>query len=571
MTAVDRVARAYRRIAATDRPEVWIHLRDQGDALEDARAVDARVAAGEELALVGATVAVKDNIDVAGLPTTAACPAYAYPAASDAPAVARLRRAGAIVLGKTNMDQFATGLVGTRSPYGAVRDARRPELVSGGSSSGSAIAVALGFCDVALGTDTAGSGRVPAAFQGIVGVKPTRGLVPTTGVVPASPTFDCVSVFATGVELARRAAALITGPDATDPASRGWPMDAPLAAPPAARVAVPDPAQLVGLTAGGLTAFAAAGRRVREIGGELIEIDLAPFLEAARLLYDGAFVAERYAAVGAFIAADPARVDPTVAEIVLAAESIPAHRLVADGQALGRLRSTALDQLSGADALLLPTVPTQPTLADVAADPIGVNRALGTYTNFCNLLDLCAIAIPAGEADGRQFGVTLLAAAFRDHVIADLAHRFTGETTTPADLGPDGAGVPSVALFVVGAHMRGEPLNAELTARGGRFLCAARTGPQYRLYRLATTPPKPGLARVDPGSGAPIEGELWALPPAGLAALLASLPAPMTLGRVELSDGPAVGFLCEPVALAGADEITELGGWRAYLARSIQL
>ena len=569
MNAVERVTAAYRALADDDRPEVWIHVRDVDESLADARAVDARVASGEELALAGAIVAVKDNIDVEGLPTTAGCPAFAYRANADALAVSRLRAAGAIVLGKTNMDQFATGLTGTRSPYGAVRDARRPELVAGGSSSGSAVAVALGIADLGLATDTAGSGRVPAAFQGIVGIKPTRGLVPTLGLVPACASLDCVSVLARGVSVAARAIRVMWTPVAgtSTPAGRSWPFDAPLAAPPMPRVAVPRNEQLEGLCEQDLAAFAAATRRVEAIGGELAEVDLTPFTEAASLLYEGAFVAERYAAVGSFVSSHVAQVDPTVGEIVLAAESIPAHALFEDRERLVRLRGTALGQLEGCDALLLPTAPTQPTIADVAADPLGAGRRLGRYTNFCNLLDMCAVALPAGEAGERQFGVTLLAPAFHDEALTDLGRRFAGEGTRRGERRGGAGGPRSVELFVVGAHMSGQPLNAELTGRGGCLVGAVRTAPAYRLFRLATSPPKPGLVRTDPGEGASIEGELWRLPPAGLASLLATLPTPMALGRVQLAGEPeSVGFLCEPAALAGAEEITEFGGWRAFLA-----
>jgi allophanate hydrolase len=570
MTAVERVAAAYRAIAAADRAEVWIHVRDEAAAIADAAAVDARLARGEELAFAGATLAVKDNIDVEGLPTTAGCPAFAYRADTDAPAVARLRAAGAVILGKTNMDQFATGLTGTRSPYGAVRDTRRPELAAGGSSSGSAVAVALGIADLGLATDTAGSGRVPAAFQGIVGVKPTYGLVPTQGIVPACPSLDCVSILARGVGVATGAVAVMSA--GNDPAGRGWPLQAPLAATPMPRVAVARSEQLDGLSEDGLRAFAAAVRRLEAIGAEVVEVDLAPYLEAATLLYDGAFVAERYAAVGAFVAANAAQVDTTVAAIVLGAKSIPAYALFADRRRLDSLRIAALRQFDGCDALMLPTAPRQPTLADVAADPIGVGRRLGTYTNFCNLFDMCAVALPAGGADGRHFGVTLLAPAFHDRALYDLAHRFAGEpAVVPVRSGARGPGArgepPSVELLVVGAHMNGEPLNTELTGRGASMVRAARTAPNYRLYRLATDPPKPGLVRVDPDDGVSIEGELWALPPAGIASLLAALPAPMALGRVQLDDGTeSVGFLCEPFAVTGAEEISAFGGWRGYLA-----
>jgi allophanate hydrolase len=424
--AVERVAAAYRRIAETDRPEVWISLRREAEAAAEAEAVDARVAAGEELPLAGATLAVKDNVDVAGMPTTAACPAYAYTPDRSAVVVERLRAAGAVVLGKTNLDQFATGLVGTRSPYGAVRDARRPEYVSGGSSSGSAVAVALGQVELALGTDTAGSGRVPAAFQGIVGIKPTRGLVPVLGVVPACRTLDCVTVFARDLGAAERAMGVMAGVEADDPLSRARPGDAPVGAPDRPRVAVPDPDALPGLSASAQAAFAAAADALGTAGAELVPLDPAPFLAAGELLYGGAFVAERHAAFGAFVEAHTDEVDPSVAAIVLAAGSISASQLVADGEHRDRFALEARRVFATTDALLLPTVSRQPTIAQVSADPIRENSRLGVYTSCANLLDLCAVAVPAGEADGGQFGISVLAPAFADAVAADVARLLTG-------------------------------------------------------------------------------------------------------------------------------------------------
>jgi allophanate hydrolase len=563
VTAAGRVEEAYERIAEVDRPEVWIALRPVEDALADATAVDRRVDTGEPLPLAGLTLAVKDNIDVAGMPTTAGCPAFAYDPVASAPAVERLVEAGAVALGKTNLDQFATGLVGTRSPYGAVRDARRPEYVSGGSSSGSAVAVALGVVDLALGTDTAGSGRVPAAFQGIVGVKPTRGIVPTDGVVPACRTLDCVTVFARELALSQRA----TGLMATPP-GRAWPGDAPLAAPPGATVAIPK--RLPGVSADGAAAFATAAGRLAGAGAALVEVDLEPFLAAARLLYEGAFVAERYAAVGPFVDAHRADVDPTVGAIIAAAGGVAAHALVSDGERLEGLRADAEAQFAGADALLVPTVPRQPTIAEVAADPVGVNAELGTYTNFANLFDMCGIAVPAGEADGGQFGVTLLGRAFADRLVGDLAAVFAGPSEVFAGSADLAGGPPGVELFVVGAHRAGQPLNWQLTSRGAGLLRTVPTSPEYRLHRLDTNPPKPGLVRAG-DAGAAIEGELWRLPVTGLGDFLAALPAPMALGRVRLADGTEpIGFLCEPAALVDAEDITAFGSWPAYLEAAVR-
>ncbi len=555
-SALDRVREAYRRNAAADRPEIWIDLRPRADAEAEARAVDARTAAGERLPLAGTVVAVKGNIDVAGLPTTAGCPSYGSPAVRDAPAVARLRRAGAVVLGTTNLDQFATGLVGTRSPYGAVRNSRDPERVSGGSSSGSAVAVALGIADVALGTDTAGSGRIPAAFNGIVGLKPTRGLVPTTGVVPACRSLDCVSVFAPDLAGAEAALGVIAGPDPQDPAPRPLPPAVPARRPGPWRVCVPAAEQLGELDPGWAEAFRAVVARLAGAGAEVLPIDLTPFQRAAAMLYEGAFVAERYTAVGAFLAehAGSADLDPTVAAIITAARDIPAHRLFADLAELERLRAEAMRRLGDADALLLPTAPGHPTLAEVAADPVGVNARLGRFTNSTNLLDLCALAVPAGEVGGLPFGVMLVGRALTEDRLGAVARLLPG----PA------AG--AVRLAVAGAHLSGQPLNGQLRSLGGRLARTTVTAPVYRMYALATEPAKPGLVRVA-RDGAAIEVEVWELPAEGLGALAAALPAPMALGQVRLADGTAcTGFLCEPAALASSADITAYGGWRAYLA-----
>jgi allophanate hydrolase len=633
MSAANRVAAAYSAIDAAARPEVWIALRPEADALAEAAALDARLAAGEHLPLAGLVAAVKDNIDVAGLPTTAGAPSYAYQPAVDATAVARLRAAGVIVLGKTNLDQFATGLVGTRSPHGAVRNAVDPARISGGSSSGSAVAVALGLVDLALGTDTAGSGRVPAALNGIVGVKPTRGLVPCTGVVPACRSLDCVTVFARSLTLAQRAVATMSGPDDADPltillglrtGSAGWgqappnpatpitatalttPFTSAAPATPGLRLAIPLPAQLDGLADGWGDAFAAAVARFRAAGCEVIPVDIAPLLEAATLLYGGSFVAERYAAVGAHLAAHQDLIgdtlDPVVSRIIQDSAGHTAIDYFTDRERLDQLAVRAARTLAGFDALLTPTTTAHPTLAEVAADPVGVNSRLGRYTNFANLLDQASLAFPAGTAGGLPFGVMLTGPAGSDAHLAGLAARYD-----QAD----------VALLVVGAHLSGQPLNHELLAAGGSLVGPVGTAPCYRLFALPTSPPKPGLVRVmdqagpsdnagpgqtfgardgagpgqpigardglspvrtpvpaalsassypnGPRGGASIPGELWRLPPAGFARFMGGLAAPMAIGRVGLDDGRAVlGFLCEPAALAGAADITRYGGWRAW-------
>lgn len=559
MTPAERVEAAYDRIQSADRPEIWIHLRHRGEVLAEAARID------PALPLAGLVAAVKDNIDVAGLPTTAGAPTYAYRPETDAPAVARLRAAGAVVLGKTNLDQFATGLVGTRSPYGPVRNAWDPARISGGSSSGSAVAVALGMVDIALGTDTAGSGRVPAALNGIVGVKPTKGLVPVTGVVPACYTLDCVTVFARDLRLARTAAEIVEGPDPADPLSRaGTQLPPPPARP---KVAVPAGRHLHGMADGWRTAFDAAVARLASTGVEITETDITPLLRAAELLYGGAFVAERYAAVGAHLEKHRHLIgtdlDPTVASIVLAGRDRTAADWAADTARLAALGAAGRALLDGCAALLTPTTTWHPRLAEVASDPVGANARMGRFTNFANLLDCASLAVPAGFVDGLPFGVMLTGPAFSDRALAALAERLAG---------------PGIDLFVVGAHLTGQPLNAQLVQAGGTLVSTARTSSGYRLHALATEPPKPGLVRTAahavPGTGAEtgsgatgIEGEIWRLPAAGFGTFTAAVPAPMTIGTVELTDGRQIkGFLVEPYAVEGTPDITHFGGWRAYLA-----
>ena len=418
-TAHELVARRYRLIEEADRPEVWIGLRPRQDVAGDvARALAAR-AAGEHLPLAGTLFAVKNNIDVAGLPTTAACPAFGYEPERDAVVVRRLKEAGAVVLGSTNLDQFATGLVGTRSPYGAVRHAEDPARISGGSSSGSGAAVALGFADFALGTDTAGSGRVPAALHGLYGVKPTKGTVPSTGVVPACRSQDVVTTMARELRLARLAADVMAGVDDGDARSR------PSAAPRPARldrvVGFAEPEQLGELAPGWAEAYAAAVRRFGERGFRTVPVDIEPFLAAAALLYDGAFVAERWTAVGAFVDAHPEDVDPTVGRIVTGARDVPAHQVFADQEFLDGCARRAREVFGALDALVLPTTTSHPTLAEVAADPVGANSRMGRFTNFVNLLDLSALAVPAGRVDGLPFGVQLVGDTFQDDRLVDVA------------------------------------------------------------------------------------------------------------------------------------------------------
>jgi allophanate hydrolase len=417
-TPTGAVERSLAAIAADDRTGIWISVVDEREARAQAAAVEARLAAGEVLPLAGFTLAVKDNIDVAGLPTTAGCPAYAYRPTESAPVVGALQRAGAVVLGKTNLDQFATGLVGTRSPFGPCPNAHWPSLVSGGSSSGSAVAVAAGHVDLALGTDTAGSGRVPAAANGIVGIKPTRGAIPTTGVVPACPSLDCVSVFAVDVATAALAARVAAGAE---------PGLAVLGEPGPPRLAVPRPDDLHfdGDPSAAARFDAAVQELVAVTGAKVVEVDLRPFLDAGRLLYEGAFVAERYAAVGAFVDEHPGDVDPVVGPIIAAAGHLPAWQLFADLERLRELGDEAAATWITADVLVVPSVPRLPTVAEVVAEPLATNSMLGTYTNFVNLLDLAAVTLPVGPAGTARppTSLTLIGQAGSDELLAGLAGR----------------------------------------------------------------------------------------------------------------------------------------------------
>jgi allophanate hydrolase len=508
--------------------------------------------------LAGIPFAVKDNIDVAGLPTTAACPTRTTPAGQDATVVARLIAAGAVPVAKTNMDQFATGLVGTRSPYGACAAVTSAAHVSGGSSSGSALAVAHGVVPFALGTDTAGSGRVPAAFNGLIGTKPTRGLVPTRGVLPACPSLDCVSWFTTTITAARAVFDAVVGPDPGDPRSR----TAPVVPPPGIATRM----RVIAVPAGDLDLDPAQreawhGALARASGlGHLVPVDVGPFLEAARLLYTPALIAERLAAFGDHLFPDGPHLDPTVRQIVLSATDASAARVFDTLARLAELRRLAEEVFVGADALLLPVTPGHPTLAAVAADPIGVNARLGTYTNMVNLFDLCAVAVPADDRpDGLPFGVQLIAPAFADRPLLDLAARWCGEPTAPTT-------APRALLAVAGAHLSGQPRNVDLVSVGGRLHARGRTAGGYRLVEVPGPFPRPGLVRCPDGLADGIEIEVWDLPEAGLGTLLPTIAPPLALGPVTLDDGTTVpGFVA-----AGLDgherDITIFGGWRSWLA-----
>lgn len=538
-------------VSTVDPHHVWIARRD-----DEAVAALAAAATGP---LAGVTVAVKDNVDVAGFATTAACPSFAYEPDTTAPAIQRLIDAGAVVVGKTNLDQFATGLVGTRSPYGAVTSPVAPGRVAGGSSSGSASAVARGWVDVGVATDTAGSGRVPAAFCGIVGLKGTRGWVPTLGVVPACPSFDCTTVLARTVTDAARALRAMADPQADDPSSRLRPSGAPR---PVRRVGVPVAGALAGCDARTLARFAEACRWVEDRGFTVVEVDLGAYLEAGSMLYGGAFVAERTASFGQHLGDDA---DPSVAALVSGGTPWSAADLAADRVRLDRLRVRAGAVWGDVDAVLLPTAPFHPTIEAVVDDPVRLNRRLGRFVTGCNLVDWCAAAIPVPTDDGLPFGVQLLGTAWSDVAIWAAAATLLGEDAGAVATVDDDVEA-ELPIVVVGAHLAGEPLNHQLTDRGAMLVQRTVTAPRYRMVALDGPVPKPGLVHVGDG-GAAVEVEVWSLPAGGFGRFVAAVPPPLSIGAVHLADGTTVpGFLCDALVAADAPDITAWGGWRAWRA-----
>ncbi|EHK63527.1 allophanate hydrolase [Achromobacter arsenitoxydans] len=567
--------------AAPDSPEdnAWIRRVDRAglDKQLDGLRLLLAAAGGDlsRLPLYGVPFAIKDNIDAAGWPTTAACPEFAYTPDEDATVVRRLRAAGAILIGKTNLDQFATGLVGTRSPHGPVANSFNPDYVSGGSSSGSASVVARGIAAFSLGTDTAGSGRVPAGFNNIVGLKPTKGWLSTAGVVPACRTLDCVSIFALTVDDAGKVAQVAGGYDEADPYSRGMPAGASLPWPKTPRLAIPASLEFFG-DAQAAAVFDDAVRALRADGAQVEPIDFAPFSELASLLYQGPWVAERFAAVEALWKENPGAINPVVRGIVEQAANYSALDTFKAEYRRAELTRQIHQALEGFDALVVPTSPSIYTIAQLEADPVTLNSRLGVYTNFANLADLSALAVPAGmRADGLPSGITLIGLAWQDRALAQFGKQWQARRGLP--LGATGAPLPAatadntpaadtVRVAVVGAHLTGMPLNHQLTSRHAAFVEKTATAGDYRLYALAnTTPPKPGLVKSDSGTG--IEVELWDVPVTAFGAFVAEIPAPLGIGTLELADGRLVkGFICEPRGLEGARDITDFGGWRAYLA-----
>ncbi len=555
------VASVMRRIAEAGDDKVWIWRPPETDLAERAHDLESRSA--DRMPLYGIPFAIKDNIDVVDWPTTAGCPAYEYRAEQTAPAVQRLLDAGAILIGKTNLDQFATGLVGARSPYGTSRNPIDASYIPGGSSSGSAVAVSSGLVSFALGTDTAGSGRVPAAFNNIVGLKPTRGRLSTRGVVPACRTLDCVSVFALTTADVQTVYTVAERFDPDDPFARRAPVPDRLPIPDdlsVVRIGVPRAEDLEFF--GNQEAeqlFAEAINRIESLGARTVEIDFTPFLECARLLYGGPWVAERYIVVEDLIETNPDALHPITREVIGGGATLSAADTFRACYRLAELKRQMSSLWQEVELLVTPTAGTIYTIAEVEADPITTNSNLGTYTNFMNLLDLCGLAIPAGfQSDGLPFGVTLVAPAFEEaglfgigaalHEAAGLSMGATGRA-----LSESGKPAPttrhSILLCVNGAHMSGLPLNHQLTDRGARLVRRCRTAPVYRLFALTGfDPPRPGLLRATEGHA--IEVEVWEVPSAQFGSFVADIPAPLGIGKVILEDGSSTnGFLCEALAV----------------------
>ena len=556
----------------------WISLCDHtllATRLEKlARQLAAAGGRRSALPLYGIPFAVKDNIDVAGFATTAACPAYAYDATEDAHVIGRLQAAGAIVIGKTNLDQFATGLSGTRSPYGVVPNSFDPQYVCGGSSSGSASVVARGLVAFALGTDTAGSGRVPAGLNNIVGLKPTRGRIGCSGVIPACRSLDCVSILALNIEDANTVCRVAEGLDAGDFLSRPWPAAAPPARlPTTPRMAVPQNPEFFGDEVAE-DAYKAALSRLEDAGVRCVPVDITVLDDIASMLYEGPWVAERYAAIETFIENQAAALHPVVREIIIGARThsaVDAFRAHYRLAALGRQASALLADV---DALVVPTAPVHVRVEAMLDAPVVLNSRLGRYTNFVNLLDWCAVSMPAGlRSDGLPFGLTFIAPAWHDEALCEFAGRWQQHV----DISPGAPGVylappprgdarEYVELAVVGAHLSGMPLNHQLVDRQARMVLQTTTAARYRLFALPDTqPPKPGLQRCNGGSE--IIVEVWEIPQEMFGAFVAEVPSPLGIGNVELRDGRWVkGFICEGYALKAARDISDHGGWRAYVS-----
>lgn len=527
----------------------------------------------KQFPLYGVPFAVKDNIDVAGFVTTAACKALNTIAVQDAETVRLLKQAGAIVVGKTNLDQFATGLVGTRSPYGAVANTFNSKYVSGGSSSGSASVVARGFVPFALGTDTAGSGRVPAAFNNIVGLKPTKGRFSNRGLLPACKSLDCISIFALIVADADFVANVLEAYDPLDSYSRKHPKNVPAHFSSKLKFAIPEKLNFFG-DEQSKKAFQQTVQLLESLNAEITKIDFSDFEQLAAQLYQGSWVAERTAAVEDLLKSNTEDFDPTVLEIIKNGEKYSAVDAYNAEYLKQDLARKIQQRLADFDALIVPTAPTIYTIEQLQQNPIEYNAHLGTYTNFTNLADLSALALPAGfRADHLPFGITLIAPAWHDAALVHFGKAWQNylalklgaldKTLTLSSATP--ISQYHIRVAVVGAHLTGMPLNFQLTTRDAVHIETTTTSQNYALYALnGTVPPKPGLARQQDGQS--IIVELWDVPTARFGEFVAEIPTPLGMGNVELEDGRWVkGFICEPYGIDDAENISHFGGWRAYI------
>jgi allophanate hydrolase len=557
------------RIADCRDSSVWIFRVPPADLKEQAASLERRRARGESLPLYGVPFAVKDNIDVQGYPTSAGCPAFVYKAEKTAPVVTRLLNAGAILVGKTNLDQFATGLAGDRSPYGACRNVFDPERISGGSSSGSAVAVAAGLVSFALGTDTAGSGRVPAGCNNIVGLKPTPGLLDIDGVVPACQSLDCVSILALTVTDALRVCEIAA--------------DKPLADQPMSETfvfAVPRDEDLEFFgDREQATLFAASIKRLEQMGGRRINVDFRPLREVASLLYEGPWVAERLAGLGSFVSLHAADMHPVTRKIIEGGARYTAVDAFNALASLRKMRGACERVFAEADFLVVPTMPTIPTIHEVQSDSLGWSRRLGHYTNFVNLLGWSALAVPSGFTPKKlPGGITLIARGGSERRLCRLGQAWQEKIALP--LGATGYSLPTpsqpvwmktpaegfVRVAVAGAHLRGQPFHPALLGMGARFVRSCRTASQYRFVALMDLkPPRPGLLKDETRAGSAVV-EIYELSYEGFGKLVASVAPPLAIGTIELADGERVkGFLCESWAAATARDITDIGSWITFL------
>ena len=575
---VDVLKEVFLRIRAAEDPGIFIHLRSEESLIAEAEALGPY---DSDKPLWGIPYAVKDNIDVEKIPTTAGCPAYAYMPKQDAFVIAKLRQAGAIMIGKTNLDQFATGLVGLRTPYDAPLNSIDPKIVPGGSSSGSSVIVGHGIVTFSLGTDTAGSGRVPAALNNIVGLKPSLGSLSATGVVPACRTLDTISIFALTVDDAFSILNVAQGFDEADAYSKPLKINSLFNISNPLKIGVPDQKSIkfFGDTVQAAT-FARDVERLKTLGMDVVYINFDPFYHIAQMLYEGAWVAERYTVLEDILSADPESVHPVTRKIIMRAETMSAAKVFRGIYRLADLARIAAPVMSDLTALCVPTIPTFYSVSDLEADPVTPNNNLGTYTNFVNLLDMCGIAVPTtARSDGRPGSITFLSKAGMDATVASLARQL--ELDCKRNMGATSFALSNPAqlptknnehleLAVCGAHMSGLPLNSQLTDLGATFVRKAKTSSQYQLFALAGGPPaRPGLIRSDLSKAAAVSLEIWSIPKTALGSFLEGIPAPLGIGSIELSDKTWIkGFLCEKNGIYGATDITHLGDWRKFLSQT---